>query len=180
MVLLLSWYFLAAEPPGRPLDAWLHLLPWCLGLLGCAPLAEPLSLKVGTSRLMALGLSASAVALGLLAWDVRHGSPYPQMLFPLLLGGCGIALALPAGQTLALVVPAKSVPGGAGPAAVGALRNVGGALGVAVVGALPHIGQGGAAPTAPGELAPAIAFAGLICLVGAVAYFALPSRRSPI
>jgi hypothetical protein len=180
MVLLLSWYFLAAGPQGRPLDAWLHLLPWCVGLLGCAPLAEPLSLRVGTSRLMALGLAASALALGLLAWDVHQNSPYSRMLFPLLLGGCGIALALPAGQTLALVVPAKSVPGGAGPAAVGALRNVGGALGVAVVGALPHIGESGRSASAPGELAPAIAFAGMICLGGAVAYFALPSRRSPI
>lgn len=179
MVLLLSWYFLAAEPQGRPLDAWLHLLPWCLGLLGCAPLAEPLSLKVGTSRLMALGLSASAASLGMLAWEVHQASPYPRLLFPLLLGGCGIALALPAGQTLALVVPAKSLPG-AGPAAVGALRNVGGALGVAVVGTLPHGDASGPARSSPVALAPAIAFAGAICLVGAVVYFALPSRRSPI
>lgn len=180
MLLLLSWYFLASEPAGRPLDAWLHLLPWCLGLLGCAPLAEPLSLKVGTSRLMALGLTASALALGLLAWDVHQGSGYSRLLLPLLLGGCGIGLALPAGRTLALVVPAKSLPGGAGVAAVGALRNIGGALGVAVVGTLPHAHVGEPIHSSPAELAPAIALAGVICLLGSVLYFALPSRRSPI
>ncbi|MBR7834245.1 MFS transporter [Actinospica durhamensis] len=180
MVLLLSWYFLAAEPQGRPLDAWLHLLPWCLGLLACAPLAETLALKVGTSLLMALGLAASALSLGLLAWDVHQGSEYSRLLFPLLLGGCGIGVALPAGQTLALVVPAKTLPNGAGVAAVGALRNIGGALGVAVVGTLPRGYASGAARSSPVELAPAIALAGAICLAGSVVYFALPSRRSPI
>jgi hypothetical protein len=49
-----------------------------------------------------------------------------------------------------------------------------------MVGTLPHIGEAGPAPSSPGDLAPAIAFAGMICLGGAVAYFALPSRRSPI
>jgi len=188
VVLLLGRYFQVAEPTGRPMAAWLHLVPLCIGLLVCAPLSEPLALRLGSSRLMAIGLAVAAVALGVLAWDAHRESPYTRLLLPLLLCGCGIALALPAGRTVALVVPAKSVPG-AGPAAVGALRNLGGALGVVAVGAvLTYRPTGavlsyrptGAACEAAGGLAPAIALVGLICLAGAATNFAVPSRRSPI
>lgn len=178
-MLLLQRYFLATAPDGRPLDAWLHLAPLCLGLLVFAPLSDPLALKLGTSRLMALGLTTSAVALGALAWDAHRDSPYDRLLLPLLLSGSGIALALPAARTLALVAPAKSVPGG-GPAAVGALRNLGGAFGVAAVGVVLTYRAHGSSPQASNEVAPALAIVGLLCLVGAATYFAVPSRRRPI
>jgi MFS family permease len=179
MVLLLQRYFLAMDPAGRPLEAWLHLAPLCLGLLVCAPLSDPLALRVGTSRLMSLGLTTTAAALGALAWGAHQGASYDRLLLPLLLSGSGIALALPAGRTLALVVPAKSVPGG-GPASVGALRNLGGAFGVAAVGAVLTYRSSDSAPHAPNGLAPAIALVGLICLAGAATHFAVPSRNSPI
>lgn len=178
-VLLLQRLFLATDPAGGPLGAWLHLVPLCLGLLACAPLSGPLALRVGTSRLMAFGLAVSAVALGTLAWDAHQGAAYDRLLLPLLLSGSGIALALPAGRTLALVVPAKSVPGG-GPASVGALRNLGGAFGVAAVAAVLAYRAPGSAEHASNSLAPAIALVGLICLAGAATYLAIPSRRSPV
>ena len=179
MVLLLQRYFLATDPAGRPLEAWLHLAPLCLGLLVCAPLSDPLALRMGTSRLMSLGLMTTAAALGALAWGAHQGASYDRLLVPLLLSGSGIALALPAGRTLALVVPAKSVPG-AGPASVGVLRNLGGAFGVAAIGTVLTYPTSGPAPRAAHDLAPAIALVGLICLAGAATYLAVPSRRTPI
>jgi hypothetical protein len=128
---------------------------------------------------MSLGLTTTAAALGALAWGAHQGASYDRLLLPLLLSGSGIALALPAGRTLALVVPAKSVPGG-GPASVGALRNLGGAFGVAAVGAVLTYRSSDSAPHAPNGLAPAIALVGLICLAGAATHFAVPSRNSPI
>ncbi|MEV0846505.1 MFS transporter [Streptomyces sp. NPDC049954] len=178
-VLLLQRYFLATDPVGRPLYAWLHLAPLCLGLLVCAPLSDPLALRLGTSRLMALALVTSALSLGALAWGAHRGSPYTVLLLPLLLSGAGIALAVPTGRTLALVVPAKSLPG-AGLPAVGALRNLGGSFGAASVGVLPAFHASGSGARSLDGLAPAIGMAGLICLAGAATYFAVPSRRSPL
>ncbi|QIS14033.1 MFS transporter [Nocardia arthritidis] len=112
-------------------QAGLRTLPWSLGPMLIAPPSGLLTDRIGGGRLMALGMAVDAVALGWLACLAHPGTPYPDLVPPMLIGGLGMGMVW---------APVTSVVlGSVGPQdhakAAGTnstLREVGGALGVAV------------------------------------------------
>lgn len=112
-------------------EAGLRTLPWSLGPLITAPLAGLVTDRIGGGRLMALGMTLDAVALGWLALIGRPDLPYPHAIPALVLGGIGMGIVW---TPVTAVVLASVRPSEQGKAsgANSTVREVGGALGIAV------------------------------------------------
>ncbi|HEX4490759.1 MAG TPA: MFS transporter [Acidimicrobiia bacterium] len=117
-----------------PLAAGVRLAPPALGLAIGAPVSPRLVEHIGTKIVVAVGLSAAAVSLLLLA----HGSVlahdvYLTPVFALFGFGMGLTMA-PATESIMGSVPRDRA--GVGSAVNDTTRQTGGALGVAVLGSL--------------------------------------------
>ena len=161
-----------------PLEAGLRLMPWTITFIIVAPAAGALVDRIGERPLMAAGLALQSVALGWLALIAEAGMAYGELLLPLILGGIGVSMAIPAGQTAAVVEMSEGELGKAS-AANSTMRELGGVFGIAVVVAVFGAAGGYASASEfTAGFAPAVGVAGALALLGAVVALALPARAT--
>ena len=161
-----------------PLEAGLRLMPWTVTFIIVAPLAGAFVDRIGERPLMATGLALQAVALAWLALIAEAGISYGTLLPPLVLGGIGVSMAIPAGQTAAVVEMSEGELGKAS-AANSTMRELGGVFGIAVVAAVfAGAGGYGSPPEFVAGFTPAVGVAGGLAAVGSLVALALPARSA--
>ena len=157
-----------------PLSAGLRLLPWGVAPLLIAPLAGALADRVGARTLVGVGSLGFAAGMGWLALAVEPDSSYASLVLPMLLGGAGFSVAVPAAtrSAVSLVAPPDLAKASG---AYSTLRQLGGAFGVAILGAVFAAAGGYGSPAAfVAGYVPALGIAALLALGAAVAALALP------
>jgi EmrB/QacA subfamily drug resistance transporter len=161
-----------------PLGAGLRLMPWTATFMTVAPIAGALVDRFGERPFMVAGLSLQAAGMAWLALIVEPGMSYSEMLAPLIVGGVGVSMAIPAAQ--------NSVLGSVGEHALGKaagtnsmMRELGGVFGIAlVVAVFAGAGSYASAQAFVDGFTPAILVGAGLALAGAVAGLALPGRRT--
>jgi EmrB/QacA subfamily drug resistance transporter len=172
---LMAQFFQVTENTG-PLGAGVRMMPWTVTLFLIAPVAGALINRVGERPLLMAGLAGQAIGFGLLALLATPGRPYPQLILPLIVAGCGVSLATPAAQNATIgAVPRESI--GTASGTFNTLRQLGGVFGVAILAAVftAHGGYASAEAFAAG-FRPALAVAALLSLVGAAIGGWIPPR----
>lgn len=169
--------YLQAGLGNGPLGAGLRLTPWTAAMVVVAPVFGMLIGKRTERRFVVAGLLMNAIGLGWLALVASGNLPYPHLLPPLIVSGCGVSVAMPGAQGPIHGHACLPEIGGA-PGSVSILRILSGVFGVAVLGAV-FVGAGGdASPQAFAKgFAPAIGVAAAVALAGAVAGLGMPRRR---
>jgi EmrB/QacA subfamily drug resistance transporter len=160
-----------------PLDAGLRLLPWGVAPFLIAPRAGALADRIGERPLIVSGLLLQTAGMAWIAGQARPGLAYAAMIAPMVVSGCGFAMALPA--------VTKSVVSSVAPADIGkasgtysTLRQLGGAFGVAaLVAVFAAAGSYASAQAFSDGFAPAMGVAAGLSLAGAIAGLVLPRRR---
>ena len=163
-----------------PLAAGLRTLPWTAMPVLVAPLAGPLSDRIGGRPLLVAGLVLQGVGIGWLGLALTEGMSYSSMLIPFILSGVGMGL---------FFVPVASVVMGSVPADMqgvasgtnNGIRELGGVLGIAVLGAI-FSARGGftSGQSFVDGLHPALIVGGAGVLVGAAAAAFIPRRTRPV
>jgi EmrB/QacA subfamily drug resistance transporter len=159
-----------------PLEAGLRLVPWTATFITVAPVAGALADRIGERPLMTLGLTLQAAGMAWVALIAEPGLAYTSLLAPLIAGGVGVSMAIPAAQNSAL--------GSVEPAAIGkaagtnsTMRELGGVFGIAVtVAVFASAGGYASAAAFTDGFAPAIGVGAVLALAGAAAGLALPGR----
>ncbi|HEX4661254.1 MAG TPA: MFS transporter [Streptosporangiaceae bacterium] len=162
-----------------PLDAGLRLLPWGVTPFLIAPRAGALADRIGERSLIVAGLLLQTAGMAWIAVIARPGLGYATMIAPMVISGCGFAMALPA--------VTKSVVSSVAPADIGkasgtfsTLRQLGGAFGVAIgVAVFAAVGSYASAGAFSDGFAPAVGVAAGLSLAGVIAGLVLP-RRPPM
>lgn len=160
-----------------PLEAGLRLMAWTGTFILVAPAAGAFADRIGERPLLATGLAVQSAAMLWLAGTISTGSGYLDVLGPFVVGGIGVSLALPCGQSAVVsAVEDRDVGTAAGVNAT--MRELGGVFGIAVTVAVfgAYGGYGSAQQFVDGFVAAIIAAAALSA-AGAVAGLALPVRR---
>jgi MFS family permease len=99
-----------------------------------APLTPRLTERFGSKRMVAVGLTTSAIGLLILA-TVTQSSGYPRVLVGLVVMALGIAMGMvPATDSIMGSLPPEKA--GVGSAMNDTTREIGGALGVAILGSI--------------------------------------------
>jgi EmrB/QacA subfamily drug resistance transporter len=181
---VLAWVFFMAQfmQDGLgygPLGAGLRLLPGWATLALIAPFAGTLVSRLGERPLVAGGMTVVAAALTWIALIARTGLPYWQLVPPMMLGGIGASVVIPASMSVVMT----SAP----PAAIGkasgtynTLRQLGGAFGVAIVAAVFAAHGGYSSPEMfISGFGPAMGACAGLALVGAITGLAVPGRPRP-
>ncbi|WP_261563202.1 DHA2 family efflux MFS transporter permease subunit [Frankia tisae] len=115
-----------------PLQAGVRTLPWTAMPLLIAPLAGPVSDRIGGRPLLLGGLVLNAAGLAWMALVLTTHTAYAALIGPFILSGVGMALFFVPIATVALgVVPATMQ--GIASGTNNALRELGGVLGIAVL-----------------------------------------------
>ncbi len=117
-----------------PLQAGLRYAPSTLMIVLVAPIAGRLASRYGYWVPVTAGTTLAAAAL-LLFTGSQAGTPYPELLGPLLLLGLGLGLTI-SPMTAAAVAGMPPGQAGVASATINTNRQVGGALGVALLGAI--------------------------------------------
>ena len=160
-----------------PLAAGLGLMPWGATTTFVPQLAGRLIGKFGERRFVLGGMSFHAASMIWITGIARPDLPYWQLVVPLVLSGAGVAMSVPAAQSVVLgAVEPQDIGRASG--AFSTLRQLGGTFGVAVLVAV-FAGAGGySSPQAfSNGFAPAIAVCGALALLAALAGAAIPARR---
>ena len=160
-----------------PLGAGLRLMAWTGTFLVVAPAAGALADRIGERPLIMVGLSLQAAAMVWLTQVVGAGVRYLDVLGPFVVGGIGVAMAIPCGQSAVVrVVADVDVATASGVNAT--MRELGGVLGIAITVAVFGAAGGYTSPDdfVDGFRAALLVAAGLSAL-GAVAGAWLPGRR---
>jgi EmrB/QacA subfamily drug resistance transporter len=160
-----------------PLDAGLRLLPWGITPFLIAPKAGVLADRIGERPLIVTGLLLQTAGMGWIAVIARPGLAYPAMIAPMVISGCGFAMAVPA---VTKSVVSSVAPGDIGKASgtFSTMRQLGGAFGVAaLVTVFAAAGSYTSAQAFSDGFAPAIGVAAGLSLAGVAAGLVLPRRR---
>ena len=166
--------FVAGE---SPLGAGLRLMAWTGTFIVVAPVAGVLADRIGERALVTVGLTIQAAATLWFAVTVGTDVGYLDMLGPFIVGGVGVSMAIPCGQSAAVAAVAdRDVATASGINST--MRELGGVLGIAVTVAVFGAvgGYGSPAEFVDGFRAALLAGAGL-SLLGALAGSRLPTRR---
>jgi MFS family permease len=168
--------FLQTAQGYGPLAAGLRLLPWTATLFVVAPIAGALVNRLGERVLIVVGSLAEAAGMIWIALIASPGLPYPELVIPLMLCGCGASLTIPATQSAVINAVATSEIGKAS-GAFSMLRQISTVFGVSILAAV-FAGFGGFnSPLAfSNGFASAIGMAAALGLVGAIAGLMLPGR----
>ena len=161
-----------------PLDAGLRLIPWTITFIVIAPVAGALADRIGERPLILTGLLLQAGGLIWIATIAEPALAYSEIVIPLVVAGCGISMAIPAGQ--------NSVVGGVSIGELGkaagansTMRELGGVFGIAVVVAVFAAAGSYASPEAFSDgFAAAVGVGAGLAALGALVALALPSRRA--
>jgi len=168
-------YYQVAAGEG-PLNAGLRLLPWGIAPLLVAPRAGALADRIGERPLIVAGSLLFAIGMGTLGLVAGPGVSYVEMVVPMIIGGVGFALAVPAvtKSVVSLVAPQHI---GKASGTFSTTRQLGGAFGVAVLGAV-FAGTGGYASALEFSdgYGPAMVVSALLALAAVLAGSALPGR----
>jgi EmrB/QacA subfamily drug resistance transporter len=160
-----------------PLGAGLRLLPWTGTFITVAPVAGAMADRIGERPLIVAGLALQAAGMAWLALTLHQGVAYTSLLGPLIVGGVGISMAIPAGQNSVLASMSEAELGKAA-GANSMMRELGGVFGIAIVVATFAASGGYGSPQAFFDgLAPAIGVAAALGALGAASGLALPRRR---
>ena len=117
-----------------PLQAGLRVAPIALVLMVSAPLAGRFVTRFGNKALVATGMTAVAIGLGVLG-TITVSSGYPRVLIALVILGAGMGTAMvPATESIMGSLPLAKA--GLGSAMNDTTRQIGGALGVAILGSV--------------------------------------------
>jgi hypothetical protein len=123
------------------------------------------------------GLLLQALGMGWIAVIAGPGLAYGDLVVPLVVGGCGVSMAIPAAQNSVLGSVADDAIGKAA-GTNSMMRELGGVFGIAVVVAVfAGAGSFASADAFTDGFAPAIGVAAALSLAGALAGLALPGRR---
>jgi EmrB/QacA subfamily drug resistance transporter len=115
-----------------PLEAGVRLVPWAVTMMIVAPLSARLVEKVGTKRIVLVGLVLVMVGLAL-ASTIEPHTAYPQAISYFMIMAAGMAMTMaPATESVMGSLPREKA--GVGSAVNDTTRQVGGALGVAIIG----------------------------------------------
>ncbi len=162
-----------------PLGAGLRTLPWTAMPVLVAPLAGPLSDRIGGRPLLVAGLALQAIGIG---WvELTADMSYGSMLIPFILSGAGMGLFfVPVASVVMGSVPADMQ--GVASGANNGIRELGGVLGIAVLGAIFSARGGFTSGQAFVDgLHPALIVGGAGVLLGAAAAALIPRRqRTPV
>lgn len=161
-----------------PLDAGLRILPWTMMPVVIAPLAGPLSARIGGRPLVVAGLALSAAGLAWFALTASTDVTYAQQIPALILSGLGMSLYfIPTASLLMSVV--RTDQQGVASGANNALRELGGVLGVAVLASVFSSNGGFASPQSFVDgLVPALWVGVALAGVGSVAAALIPRART--
>ncbi|MBP2706845.1 DHA2 family efflux MFS transporter permease subunit [Microbispora sp. RL4-1S] len=172
---LMAQFFQVTEHTG-PLGAGVRMMPWTATLFLIAPVAGALINRVGERPLLTAGLAGQAIGFGSLALLATPGRPYPQLILPLVIAGCGVSLAMPAAQNATIgAVPRESI--GTASGTFNTLRQLGGVFGVAILAAVFTAQGGYGSPEAfAAGFRPALGVAALLSIAGAAAGGWIPGR----
>jgi EmrB/QacA subfamily drug resistance transporter len=161
-----------------PLDAGLRLLPWGITPFLIAPRAGALADRLGERPLVVAGLLLQTAGMAWIAVIARPGLAYVTMIAPMVISGCGFAIAIPA-VTKSVVSSVAPDDIGRASGAFSTMRQLGGAFGVAIPAAVfAAAGSYASARAFSDGFAPAIGVAAGLSLAGAAAGLALPRRRA--
>ena len=117
-----------------PLQAGVRLIPYAMTMMITAPLSARLVEKLGTKRVVTIGLSTISVAMLVLS-TLHTDSSYLRVVTNMMFMAVGMGLTMaPATESVMGSLPRSKA--GVGSAVNDTTRQVGGALGVAVVGSL--------------------------------------------
>ena len=115
-----------------PLEAGVRLVPWAVTMMIVAPLSARLVEKVGTKRIVLVGIGLVMVGLAL-ASTIEPHTAYPQAISYFMIMAAGMAMTMaPATESVMGSLPRQKA--GVGSAVNDTTRQVGGALGVAIIG----------------------------------------------
>jgi EmrB/QacA subfamily drug resistance transporter len=169
--------FLQIAQGYSPLEAGIRTLPWTAMPLLVAPVAGPLSDRVGGRPLMASGLALQSGGLAWLAALLSAAVPYSDLVLPFVMCGVGMALFfVPVANVVmgSVQVDDQGVASGAN----NAIRELGGVLGIAVLATIfaSHGGYSSVHTMTVGVRA--AAYVGVAILAaGALATLIIPSRK---
>ncbi len=160
-----------------PLEAGLRLMAWTGTFVLVAPVAGAFADRIGERPLLAVGLTVQAGAMLWIAGVVNTGSGYLDVLGPFVIGGIGVSMAVPCGQSAVVsAVEDRDVGTAAGVNAT--MRELGGVFGIAVtVAVFGAYGGYGSPQEFVDGFGPAIVTAAALSALGALAGLALPARR---
>jgi EmrB/QacA subfamily drug resistance transporter len=160
-----------------PLEAGVRLMAWTGTFILVAPAAGAFADRVGERPLLAVGLTIQAGAMLWIAGVVDTGSGYLDVLGPFVIGGAGVSLAVPCGQSAVVAaVDDRDVGTAAGVNAT--MRELGGVFGIALtVAVFGAYGGYGSAQEFVDGFGPAMAAAAALSAAGAAAGLAVPARR---
>jgi EmrB/QacA subfamily drug resistance transporter len=173
--------FLQAAQGHGPLEAGLRLLPWGVTPFLIAPKAGRLVDRFGGRPLIVTGLVLQGAGMAAIAALADPGVAYPALAAAMTIAGVGFSIALPA-VTKTVVGSVEPPDMGKASGAFTMFRQLGGAFGVAVLAAaFTSAGGYGTAAAFSDGYAVAMALAGGLSLVGAVAALALePMHARPL
>ncbi len=117
-----------------PLQAGVRLMPYALTMMVVAPLSARLVERLGTKRVVTIGLCTISLAMVVLSF-IQRDSSYLRVIANMCFMAMGMALVMaPATESVMGSLPRSKA--GVGSAVNDTTRQMGGALGVAVIGSL--------------------------------------------
>lgn len=175
-IFLLTQFFQTVQGYS-PLSSGLRILPWTLAPMFIAPFAGAMSDKVSPKRILSIGLTLQAIALGWIAAVSTPTTPYSSLVIPFVMAGVGMALFFTPMANLVLSSVRREQEGQAS-GANNAIRELGGVFGVAVlVSVFARYGGYETGQTFVDGMTPALWIGAIVVGFGAVAAFAIPSVR---
>ena len=176
-IFLLAQYLQAVQG-SSPLEAGIKTLPWTAMPLLIAPIAGPLSDRIGGRPLLIVGLALQALGLGALAFTMTTDTSYATIAPIFAMSGVGMALTfVPMANVVLGSVPSDLQ--GMASGTNNAVREVGGVFGVAVLASVfaSRGGYGSPQEFVDGTV-PALVVGAALLAVGAGVAAILPRRRS--
>jgi EmrB/QacA subfamily drug resistance transporter len=175
-IFLLTQFFQTVQGYS-PLGSGLRILPWTLAPMFVAPFAGAMSDRVSPKRILSIGLALQAIALAWIAAVSTPTTPYGSLVVPFVLAGVGMALFFTPMANLVLSSVRREQEGQAS-GANNAIRELGGVFGVAALASVfARYGGYGTGQTFVDGMTPALWVGAVVVGLGAVAAFAIPSRR---